>query len=86
MFHTTVAHTFLSAIVYQVVQSQLIDISQSVALWNIHAHAATALQSYIVVHDDVGATAVFLNARIGQPETRSARYVALKSLAYNTRA
>lgn len=57
------AHKFLSIIVYQVVQSQLIEISHNAELQNIHAHAATPLPSYSVVHEESGVAGSFLNAR-----------------------
>jgi hypothetical protein len=65
-----VAHRFLSIIVYQVVPSPLIEISQSVALWNIQAQLAMLLQSYNVVQDDVGTTGVSLNGRTEHPIER----------------
>ena len=61
----------MSAIVYQVVQSALIDISQSVALWNIQAPVAIELQSYNVTHVLSGITGVFLIGRIKQQLERS---------------
>ena len=69
--YTIVAHKFLSAIVVHVVQSQLIEISQSVELWNTQAHIATELQSYKVVHELSGATETSLNGLTEYPAERT---------------
>lgn len=51
--------------VYHVVQSQLIEINHSAALWNTQAHVATELQSYNVVQLLSGISGEFLNGRTG---------------------
>lgn len=58
--YTVVAHKFLSAIVYQVVPSPFIDMSQSEALWNI---PLAQLPAYNVVQLLSGTTGVFLKQR-----------------------
>ena len=52
------AHKFLSAIVIQLVQSELNEINQSVLLQNIHP--ASILVQYSLVQDDVGIVGVSL--------------------------
>ena len=61
VLYTIVAQQFLSAIVIQFIQSALIDITHSVALWNIQA---SHVQAYNVVQDEVGTDTQFLNGRI----------------------
>jgi hypothetical protein len=56
-----VAHKFLSAIVIQVVQSELNEISQSAELQNIQP--ASILVQYSLVQEDVGITGEFLKQR-----------------------
>jgi hypothetical protein len=54
--------------VIQLTQSELIDIIQSVVLWNIQALAAIQLPSNNVVQDEVGIIGLSLNARIEIPD------------------
>jgi hypothetical protein len=61
----------LSCIVIRVCQSELIDINQSVVLWNIQAFVAMLLQSYNVAQEDVGIVGVSLNARTEKPRERA---------------
>jgi hypothetical protein len=63
-----VAHKFLSAIVIQVVQSELNDISQSAELQNIQP--ASILVQYSLVQEDVGITGEFLKQRTEKPYAR----------------
>jgi hypothetical protein len=60
-----VAHKFLSAIVIQVVQSELNEISQSVLLQNIQP--ASILVQYSFVQEDAGTTGEFLKQRTEKP-------------------
>jgi lipoprotein signal peptidase len=59
--YTIVAHKFLSIIVYQVLQSQVIEISPFA--WSQNIQAPHNVHS-ITVQLDVGATNSFLNGRI----------------------
>jgi hypothetical protein len=73
LLYTAVAHKFLSAIVTQLVQSQLTEINQRDEFRNIQAPLATLLQSYNVVQAESGITGSSLKGRIeyqlfGQPE------------------
>jgi hypothetical protein len=67
LLYTVEAHKFLSAIVIQVFQSQLILISHNVLLWNIQA---LPVQAYNVFQLLSGITGLFLNGRIEQASAR----------------
>ena len=68
LFHTVVAHKFLSWIVIQISQSELNEISQSVEFQNIHQ--ASILVQYNLVQEDVGTVGEFLKQRTEKPPAR----------------